>query len=232
LSDRSRAANALAIMMTDVVGSTALRRSRGDRDADEILGLQAAIVRDEVRTLGGHVSNSLGDGFLISFPSTVAAVRAAVAIQQALQEHNATDAQRAVQIRIGIHAGPVSERDNDLQGQTVNAVSRVVDKAVGGQILTSDEVRKHAESLVEWSFLDSGLFLAARVSGALAALRSVLERYLSGCPAQRDAGADGVRRARGGAGQPAPAGRRRTRWPRRPGASRRRARRRRVTAGG
>jgi class 3 adenylate cyclase len=42
LSDRSRAANALAIMMTDVVGSTALRRSRGDRDADEILGLQAA----------------------------------------------------------------------------------------------------------------------------------------------------------------------------------------------
>jgi adenylate cyclase len=158
LSDRSRAANALAIMMTDVVGSTALRRSRGDRDADEILGLQAAIVRDEVRPLGGHVSKSLGDGFLISFSSTVAAVRAAVAIQQALQEHNATDAQRAVQIRIGIHAGPVTERDNDLQGQTVNAVSRVVDKAVSGQILTSDEVRKHAEPLVEWSFLDSGLF--------------------------------------------------------------------------
>jgi class 3 adenylate cyclase len=90
LSDRSRAVSALAIMMTDVVGSTALRRSRGDRDADEILGLQAAIVHDEVRTLGGHVSKSLGDGFLISFPSTVAAVRAAVAIQQALQEHNAT----------------------------------------------------------------------------------------------------------------------------------------------
>jgi class 3 adenylate cyclase len=42
LSDRSWAANALAIMMTDVVGSTALRRSRGDRDADDILDLQAA----------------------------------------------------------------------------------------------------------------------------------------------------------------------------------------------
>lgn len=53
MSDRSRAVSALAIMMTDVVGSTALRRSRGDRDADEILGLQAAIVHDEVRTLGG-----------------------------------------------------------------------------------------------------------------------------------------------------------------------------------
>ena len=48
MSDRSPAAKALTIMMTDVVGSTALRRARGDRDADDILGLQAAIVRDEV----------------------------------------------------------------------------------------------------------------------------------------------------------------------------------------
>jgi adenylate cyclase len=183
LSDRSRAVSALAIMMTDVVGSTALRRSRGDRDADEILGLQAAIVHDEVRTLGGHVSKSLGDGFLISFPSTVAAVRAAVAIQQALQEHNATDAQRAVQIRIGIHAGPVTERDNDLQGQTVNAVSRVVDKAVGGQILTSDEVRKHAESLVEWSFLDSGLFFGCegfRSAGGTTKCLGAIPQWVSG----------------------------------------------------
>jgi hypothetical protein len=59
LSDRSRAASALAIMMTDVVGSTALRRSRGDRDADDILGLQAAIVHDQVAAFGGQVRKSL-----------------------------------------------------------------------------------------------------------------------------------------------------------------------------
>ena len=158
MSDRSQAATSLTIMMTDVVGSTALRRARGDRDADDILALQAAIVREEVLAFGGRVRKSLGDGFLISFPSAVPAVRAATAIQQALSKHNTADQQRAVEIRIGIHTGPVVERDGDLYGQAVHAAARVMAEAVGGQILTSDEVRKHAELQVDWSFLDSGLF--------------------------------------------------------------------------
>ena len=84
MSDRSREAKVLTIMMTDVVGSTELRRARGDREADEILGLQAEIVQNQVTAFGGRVRRSMGDGFLISFPSTVAAVRAAAATQGAL----------------------------------------------------------------------------------------------------------------------------------------------------
>jgi adenylate cyclase len=158
LSDRSQAATLLTIMMTDVIGSTALRRARGDRDADDILALQAAIVRDEVLAFGGSVRKSLGDGFLISFPSAVAAVSAATAIQRALDRHNTDDPQRTVEIRIGLHTGQVTERDGDLYGQTVHAAARVMAEAVGGQVLTSNEVRKHAELEVDWSFLDSGLF--------------------------------------------------------------------------
>jgi class 3 adenylate cyclase/tetratricopeptide (TPR) repeat protein len=158
LSDRSRAATVLTIMMTDIVGSTALRRARGDRDADDILGLQAAIVHDKVMAFGGRVRKSLGDGFLISFPSTVAAVRAASAIQRALREHNTADPQHAVEIRIGIHTGHVTEHNGDLFGQAVDAVAQVMVEAVGGQILTSDEVRKHAEPQGDQSFLDLGLF--------------------------------------------------------------------------
>ena len=158
MSDRRHAANALTIMMTDVVGSTALRRSRGDPDANELLALQSAIVHDQVAAFGGLVRKSLGDGFLISFPSTVAAVRATTGIQRAMKEHNAADPQRAVEIRIGIHTGQVTERDGDLRGQAVYAVARVVAEAVGGQILATDEVRRHCEPQVGCSFLDSGLF--------------------------------------------------------------------------
>ncbi len=158
MSDSSRAAKVLTIMMTDVVGSTALRRARGDRIADDILGLQAAIVQDQVTASGGRVSKSLGDGFLISFPSTVAAVRAAAAIQRSLHEHNEADPQRAVEIRIGITIGRVREHDGDVSGQAVYAAARVMDEAIGGQILTSDEVRKHAEPQLDWAFLDLGLF--------------------------------------------------------------------------
>jgi class 3 adenylate cyclase len=45
-----------------------------------------------------------------------------------------------------------------LRGQAVHAAARVADEAVGGQILATDDVRKHAEPEVDWSFLDSGLF--------------------------------------------------------------------------
>ena len=158
MPDRSRAANALTIMMTDVVGSTELRRARGDQDADGILALQAAIVQLQVAAFGGRVRKSLGDGFLISFPSDVAAVRAAVAIQHALDEHNTADPQRAVEVRIGVHSGQVAERDGDLLGQAVHAAARVMTEAVGGEILITDEVRKQAEPQLDYSFLDSGLF--------------------------------------------------------------------------
>jgi class 3 adenylate cyclase/tetratricopeptide (TPR) repeat protein len=158
LSHRSASAMVLTIMMTEIVGSAALRQVRGDGAGDDILGLQAEIVRDKVIAFGGRVRKSLGDGFLISFPSAVAAVRAAAAIQRALHAHNIANPQRSVEIRIGVHTGQVTESDSDLLGQAVHVAARVMAEALGGQILTSDEVRKDAEPEVDWSFLDSGLF--------------------------------------------------------------------------
>jgi class 3 adenylate cyclase len=158
LSDPSKAATALTIMMIDVVGSTALRRARGDADTDDFLALLAGIVHDKVMAFGGRVRKSLGEGFLISFPSTAAAVRAAADIQMALLKRNTADPQRAAEIGIGIHTGQVTEQDGDLYGQAVRTAARVTGQAAGGQILTSEEVREDAEPLVDWPFLDSGLF--------------------------------------------------------------------------
>jgi class 3 adenylate cyclase/tetratricopeptide (TPR) repeat protein len=158
LSDRSPSAKVLTIMMTDLVGSTALRRTHGDRDVDDMLGLQAGIVRDKVAEFGGRMRKSLGDGFLISFPSTVPAVRAAAEIQRALEERSSADPQHAVEVRIGIHTGQVTEHHGDLLGQAVHVAARVMAEAMGGQILTTDEVRKLAEPRLDWSFLDSGLY--------------------------------------------------------------------------
>jgi tetratricopeptide (TPR) repeat protein len=75
-----------------------------------------------------------------------------------LHEQSTADPQRAVEIRIGIHTGQVTEHDGDLFGQAVHAAARVMAEAVGGQILTSEDVRKHAEPQVDQSFLDLGLF--------------------------------------------------------------------------
>ncbi|HEX6757844.1 MAG TPA: adenylate/guanylate cyclase domain-containing protein [Propionibacteriaceae bacterium] len=117
MSDTGPSAETLTIMMTDMEGSTALRRTRGDPLANEILGLHAAIVRDQLGSCGGQERQFLGDGFLLSFLSPMAAVQCAVGIQRVLEEHNASDAQRRVRVRIGIHVGEVSDRDGLLYGQ-------------------------------------------------------------------------------------------------------------------
>jgi len=148
-------------MMTDVEGSTALRMERGDPVADEILAVQARIVRDRLRQHGGQERQFLGDGFFLAFGAPVDAVDCAFDIQRALEEHNAAEPERRVRVRIGIHVGEVRERDGELYGQAVHAAARVAAEAAGGQILVSAAVRDEAErTRVEqsWRFVDLGLF--------------------------------------------------------------------------
>jgi class 3 adenylate cyclase len=158
VSDIGRSVQRLTIMMTDVEGSTALRRTVGDELADEILELHGLIVRDQLGKWGGQERQFLGDGFLLSFPSPVSAIRCAVGIQRALEEHNVSDPQRQARVRIGIHVGEVSERDGQLSGQAVHVAARITAEAVGGQVLVSDVVREQAGTEAIWRFVDEGLF--------------------------------------------------------------------------
>ena len=180
MPDRSRAANALTIMMTDVVGSTELRRIRGDQDADDILALQAAIVQTRSQhSVAGYASLWVTGSSSPSPPMWQRSVPP-LPIQRALEEHNTADPQRAVEVRIGIHTGQVAEQDGDLFGQAVHATARVMAEAVGGQILIfrrGTQARRAAAGLV---IPRLGAVLAAGIPGALAAVRGVLERHLSG----------------------------------------------------
>ena len=193
-------------MMTDVVRSTALRRARGDLDADDILGLQAGIVNDKVREFGGRVRKSLGDGFLISFPSTVAAVRAAAAIQRALHEHNAADPATR---RRDPHRHPhrpghrARRRPVRAGGARRGAGDGRGDRRADPDLRRSAQARRAAGGLV---ISRLGAVLAAGVPGPLAAVRGVLERHLIGRAAKCCArAAHALRRAGRRAGQPAPA---------------------------
>lgn len=52
----------LTILFTDVERSTELRSRRGDRVADEILGIHETIVRSQIEQHGGQEIQFLGDG--------------------------------------------------------------------------------------------------------------------------------------------------------------------------
>jgi tetratricopeptide (TPR) repeat protein len=139
-------------------GSTQLRARHGDRTANEILHDHEAIVRRAIGAHGGVEVAFLGDGFMATFPSPVAGLSCAIAIQQALQQYGRDNADRRIRVRIGLHRGEAVERDGTLYGQAVHAASRVMSEAVGGQILVTAVVRDAVQATGTFSFVDRGLY--------------------------------------------------------------------------
>jgi len=76
-----------------------------------------------------------GDGIMASFPSAVAAVTAALAMQRDL-------AGGEVRVRIGLNAGEPIAEDHDLFGTAVQLAARITARAEPGQVLVSNVVRE------------------------------------------------------------------------------------------
>jgi predicted ATPase/class 3 adenylate cyclase len=120
----------VAVTFTDMVGYTALLQ------ADERVGVDkrdrywAALDRQH-EAFGGAIVQRLGDGSVSMFPSCLAAVHAAVAIQRELTAHD-------VPVRIGIHQGEVIVEPERLTGDAVNIAARIESFAVPGGVMLSD----------------------------------------------------------------------------------------------
>ena len=127
-------------MFTDLVGFTRL----GQRDEEGALRLRhehQALVRAPIASHGGREVKTLGDGFLIEFPSAVESVRTAVEIQEAVSRRNSEPGvTERIQLRIGIHVGDVIEEGTDIVGDAVNVASRIEPLADAGGICLSETV--------------------------------------------------------------------------------------------
>jgi class 3 adenylate cyclase/pimeloyl-ACP methyl ester carboxylesterase/acyl dehydratase len=129
------------VMFTDVEASTQLVARLGDTKARDILRRHEAVCRRAVAAYGGVEIKAMGDGFMVSFTSTSAALDTAIAIQEALVDEFA-DGQEDISIRIGIHAGEPIAEDDDLHGTAVIMASRIMAAADGREIMVSSLVRE------------------------------------------------------------------------------------------
>jgi len=130
------------IMFTDMEGSTAFTQRLGDAAAQDLVRLHNAIVSRALASHGGNHVKHTGDGIMASFFTASSAVDCAVAIQRAFADHNESNPDEPVSVRIGINAGePVVEGD-DLFGTAVQLAARVCARAEAGTVLTSDVVRQ------------------------------------------------------------------------------------------
>ena len=74
----------VTILFTDLVGSTELLSRSGDEDAQRIFRAHHSLLAEVAAAHKGEEVKWLGDGLMVAFPSAAEAVRAAVAMQQAL----------------------------------------------------------------------------------------------------------------------------------------------------
>ena len=138
----------LAVMFTDVVGSTTLNERLGDDIWHPILAAYRELVRLSMARHGGAEVTTVGDGFLVRFDSPTDAVRCAVDIQRALEDDRAGGG-TSPNVRIGIHAGEVVEDSGDLLGHVVNLASRVSDAAEPDEILLTEPVADRVDGSVD-----------------------------------------------------------------------------------
>jgi class 3 adenylate cyclase/DNA-binding CsgD family transcriptional regulator len=145
-------------LFTDVEGSTDLRTRQGDAVAQEVLRAHEKLHREQFQQHGGREVVFLGDGFMVAFASVRKAVSCAIAIQKAFDDYNREHPDRQIRVRMGLNAGEVMQESGTLYGAAVNAASRIMSKARGGQIMISQVVKDLTGPVKEFAFVDHGFF--------------------------------------------------------------------------
>ncbi len=130
-----------AILFTDV-GAYSGALNGNEAGILSLLEEHNRLLRAAVDRHDGRVVKTMGDGFMVEFPSATAAVSCALDAQRAFARHNtAAGEDRQILVRMGVHAGEVAVRpDEDLLGLTVNVAARLEQEAPIGRVCVSDPV--------------------------------------------------------------------------------------------
>ena len=86
-ADEETSVGTIAVMFTDIVGSTDMTQTHGDAAAQEVVRTHNRIVRNALTTYQGREVKHTGDGIMASFNNTANGVAAAIYIQQKTVEN-------------------------------------------------------------------------------------------------------------------------------------------------
>lgn len=127
----------ITIIFTDIKGSTKHWDEHGDIRGRLMVDRHNRLIFPVIKTFRGKVIKTIGDGVMASFRKPENALRAAIAIQQVLENEREKDNAFQLKVRIGIHTGKAIIEPNDIYGDAVNMAARVESQSKAGEILTS-----------------------------------------------------------------------------------------------
>lgn len=141
----------VALLFTDLQGSTALYQQVGDAKAFDFVQRHFRFLIDKLAANRGGLVKTIGDAVMASFYAPKDAVAAAVAMQREwgafMKKHSLPT---SVGLRVGVHHGASIAINNDGKldyfGTTVNMAARVESVSKGGDVVISAAVQSDPET--------------------------------------------------------------------------------------
>jgi len=142
-----------AIVIADVVGYSRLVQADEEGTRALFRLLQEETINPKLEAEGGRLIKTMGDAYLLEFPSAVAAVRCAVDIQRSLPESQGDlPGERRIQFRIGINVGEVIVEGDDIHGDAVNITARLERLAEPGGVCISHSVHEQTKNRIGFEY--------------------------------------------------------------------------------
>ncbi len=130
----------VTLMFTDIEGSTRIWDIHQEK-FHPVLERHNALLRRAIVDHTGYEVKTIGDSFMVAFPTALNAACCALQIQQALEGEVFPEI-GTLRVRIGLHQGALVPHDGDYFGPVVNRAARIESAANGGQTLLSEEVAR------------------------------------------------------------------------------------------
>lgn len=152
-----------AIVFIDMVGYSALMQVSELR-AEAAVRTLWDMARPILQAQGGREVRRFGDGMLIEFGSTVAAVQSCVALLEQLAQRN-RDVPTASQIgmRASINLGEIGGRGENIYGDGINIAARLVALAPQGGVAITPHVREQIANVLDHPVKSLGVKLLKNI---------------------------------------------------------------------
>ena len=122
------------VLFTDIVDSTQVAASVGDKAWADLVTQHHRIVRGHLARYRGAEMDTAGDGFYATFDGPARAVRCALAIEADVRK-------LSIEVRAGVHTGEMQTIDGKVGGIAVALGARIASLAGPSEVLVSQTVR-------------------------------------------------------------------------------------------
>lgn len=125
----------MLLVFSDIVGSTPYFARFGDAAGRQLQQLHIDLLEQGTGDAHGRIVDTAGDGVFMVFDDAQPAVDALLVVQRLISHENLSRARaHQLQLRMGLHWGPVLTDGTAVSGDCVNLCSRVAASAAVGEI--------------------------------------------------------------------------------------------------